>query len=546
MTTWSGMGGRDPPNGSGLGLSIPRLLSYLAIAVAGLILIYRAWRYCSYAVQAIRYPFGLDYGEGIVWQQAVLIPGPEMYGDITRYPFIVFHYPPLYHLVTRMVVASGADWLTAGRAISVVSTLSIVVMCAVLIYRVGRPSFGPLPSLIGAAFGGLTTLTHPEIIVWSPLMRVDMLAVALSFAGLLLCERSFDRPRFLYGAVIAFIAAVYTKQTAMAAALAGLGPFLILQLRRAFLPVLLGFAVAVAILIWLSWYTEGRFLQHIITYNINRFDIPASLSWVLAVMWTNQLYLLVVCIGIAAVISLAWSELNSGKPGGMMSRLRHSRLTLFALILLSYLAFSSMTLIAGGKSGAGPNYDIEWLCVLSLFIGVAVSFALHSAAQSQAPLIGLLAPLVIAVPLVLQWRSVPLPDPSRLHDTAGQHERQQLVRWVHQASKPVLSDDMVLLMSAGKEVPLEPAIFAELSATGQWDERHEIDLLTSGFFQFVVTLGDRGDDIFDSRYNPGVADAIESAYPRVVEFAGYKVRLPNDSSCDAGPPLRCPPDMMAR
>jgi hypothetical protein len=536
----------SPPNGVGLLARGARYLSYLSLAVAGIILIYRAYRYCAYVVQTVRYPFGLDYGEGIVWQQAMLIPGPEMYGDITRYPFIVFHYPPLYHLVTRLGVGLGADWLMSGRAVSVISTLLIVVICSVLIYRAGRESFGLLPCLIGAAMGGLTILTHFEVIVWSPLMRVDMLAIAFSFAGLLFCERSFDQPRYLYGAVIAFVAAVYTKQTAMAAAVAGLGPFLVLQPRRAFPPVLLGFAFAASILIYLSWYTEGRFLQHIITYNINRFDFVASLSWTFAVMRANQLFLLVVSVGVAATISLAWSELNAQEPLGVMHRLRNSRLTSFALIFLSYLAFSSIALVEGGKSGAGPNYDIEWLCVLSVFIGIAVSFAIHGAAQRNAPLIGLLAPLVIAVALVLQWRSVPLPELSGLHDTDEQHELRQLVRWIHQADKPVLSDDMVLLMAAGKRVPLEPAIFAELAATGRWDERREIDLVASRFFQFIVTWGGKGDPIFDSRYSPAVADAIDAAYPRVADYGGYKVRLPDDSSCNVGPPLRCPPDTTTR
>ena len=65
--------------------------------------------YLSYALAAIRYPFALDYGEGIVWQQALLIPGEHMYGDITRFPFLVFHYPPVYHLVTRAAAVLNGD-----------------------------------------------------------------------------------------------------------------------------------------------------------------------------------------------------------------------------------------------------------------------------------------------------------------------------------------------------------------------------------------------------------------------------------------------------
>ena len=62
---------------------------------------------------SIRYPFGLEYGEGIVWQQAALIPGPHMYGTAQDLPFIVFHYPPLYYLLARAALSIVPDFLAA-------------------------------------------------------------------------------------------------------------------------------------------------------------------------------------------------------------------------------------------------------------------------------------------------------------------------------------------------------------------------------------------------------------------------------------------------
>jgi hypothetical protein len=34
-------------------------------------------------------------------------PGPRMHGPIDHLPFIVFHYPPAYHLASRAVMALG-------------------------------------------------------------------------------------------------------------------------------------------------------------------------------------------------------------------------------------------------------------------------------------------------------------------------------------------------------------------------------------------------------------------------------------------------------
>ena len=60
------------------------------LLIAGLL--YFAWVDLRCAGTLLAYPFG-DYGEGIVWQQALLIPGPRMYGQIDHLPFLVFHYP---------------------------------------------------------------------------------------------------------------------------------------------------------------------------------------------------------------------------------------------------------------------------------------------------------------------------------------------------------------------------------------------------------------------------------------------------------------------
>ena len=92
-------------------------------------------------VSALRDPIEIDYGEGIVWQQALLIPGPRMYGTDTALPFIVFHYPPVYHLLARAMALVVPDMLQAGRLVSEIAALSIgpVVVGLVL---VAAPSAG--------------------------------------------------------------------------------------------------------------------------------------------------------------------------------------------------------------------------------------------------------------------------------------------------------------------------------------------------------------------------------------------------------------------
>ena len=88
-----------------------QLLVRTAILGVILVLAVRAAEYLGYATHAVGFPFELDYGEGIVWQQVLLIPGSRMYGDITQFPYIVFHYPPLYHAVSLALSKLTGDLL---------------------------------------------------------------------------------------------------------------------------------------------------------------------------------------------------------------------------------------------------------------------------------------------------------------------------------------------------------------------------------------------------------------------------------------------------
>jgi hypothetical protein len=156
------------------------LLGHVGVILFATAILLLGWHlliYARYAFAAIRYPFELDYGEGIVWQQALLIPTRRMYGDITQFPFIVFHYPPLYHLVVRFAAAMNTDFLAAGRGVSVASTIAIGALAAGLGFHAVRESASQVASLVGTAVAGLSVFCCWPVLLWSPLFRVDMLAM---------------------------------------------------------------------------------------------------------------------------------------------------------------------------------------------------------------------------------------------------------------------------------------------------------------------------------------------------------------------------------
>jgi hypothetical protein len=91
--------------------------------------------------------------------------------------------------------------------------------------------------------------------------------------------------------------------------------------------------------------------------------------------------------------------------------------------------------------------------------------------------------------------------------------QETLVRRIAAADKPVASEDMTLLMRAGKPIMFEPSIVTELASVGRWDEAPLVAMIRDGGFAFMITTSnDPGDH---SRRTPAVDAAMRAAYPRV-------------------------------
>jgi hypothetical protein len=475
--------------------------------------------YLRYALDAVRYPFELFNAEGIVWQQAMLIPGSRMYGDINHFPFIVFHYPPVYHLVVRAVAALGADPLVAGRSISLLASLITGMLAASLAFRVTRNAAGRIASLAGAATAGLVFFCFFPVVMCSPLMRVDMLAVALSFLGVWCATRSGDRVWLLYVAMTVFVLAAFTKQTCITAPLATMAVMALVHPKRTLKVFCFGVLLGSVALLILTWMTDGGFLRHLVLYNINRY----SLSLAVHALLGQSPHMVFVLLAIIAVIT-GWKQFSIGRDWTNLASFRgdlaaSDAMRLMAILTL-YAGLSTCTLLALGKSGGGLSYFVEWMGILSVLIGtlVAAVVSRQLVKTERGAAFGLLLPILLLAQVLR------LPASSDF-DFSNLSQRQQLddfVVRIRGATRPVLSDDMVLLMKAGKEVPWEPAIFKELASTGRWDERQIVSLIEAHYFAFVITHG------HDNPFTPGVARAVEAGYPRTEESAGRMVHLPSE------------------
>ena len=150
-----------------------RTLVRIGLLLLAVLLLVNAGRFAHFARFALGYPYDLDYGEGIVWQQMRNIVAGHGYGPIGVFPAIVYHYPPIYHLtVAATAMITGIDQLIAGRLVSLVSLFVSMVLTACLTalcvapaegrkvriavgVQIGVAALGILPASLLAAGAGL-------------------------------------------------------------------------------------------------------------------------------------------------------------------------------------------------------------------------------------------------------------------------------------------------------------------------------------------------------------------------------------------------------
>ena len=488
-------------------------------------------RFLMIAAAAVRSPYQRDYGEGIVWEQMRLMFAGRGYAPIEGFPAIVFHYPPLYHaIVEALTMSTGLDALLAGRFVSFLAALASVFLIGVLSSQVVRRSSNRAVPAICGGFAALAAINLPLVQIWALVMRVDMLAIALSLTGIWLGLRAIARPSAIYGAALCFVAAFFTKQTSIAAPAAMFATLLLIRPQMAWRGIAAAVVAGSVALAALFVATDGGFFRHLILYNINRFD-ARSLGLIPAMIRSQFLFFAAVAVGLAHVLNdrlpayrgrRSWKdrrETLAGSPGDAA-----------ALTVLLYFAAKTLMNLLVAKSGANANYLMEWMMVGAIFIGPALSDVVARAIDGDCRTApswpSLLIPIALGIPAAA---IASYPDRTASTALEQQHRREldQLSAMVRAAPGPVISDDMVMLLRSGKEVLWEPAIFGELASTGAWDERPFLALIRAHRFSLFITEGDRGDPQFDSRYTSTVDAALEQAYPRRCRLAGYVIHLPS-------------------
>lgn len=454
-----------------------------------------------YALSALTYPYSLDYGEAPLVDQAVrLAQGQNIYpADLSTPPYTIANYPPLYVLALTPFVGDPAAAFTAGRAISVGGAVLTAVFLALITHTFSHNRFAALVAAI-------TFLAIPFVVYWSSLLRIDLLALLFSMAGLWLIARWPASRWAMIGGGLLLLAAIYTRQSyALAAPLAAFAWLWQQQGRRRALE-LAGLVAGLGLILFLvlTLLTSGGFFLHVVRANVNPFSWDSAAGWLLEV--AVRLPLLV--LGALLTVAFGYKRL-AGWP-----------------LLAAYLLGSFLSALTIGKVGSNANYLLELSAALSLLAGALLAWR-----QEQAPWQYVAVLLLCTIQLGGMVRGTMDRyvdgDLTLRRNDAGLIGELEIL--LNNTPGPILADEyMGLLTRNGRSLTLQPFEMSQLANDGVWDQTALLADLEAQMFPLVLIHHFGPFPVYRERWTPEMLAALEANYRPVQTMAGTVVYQPRE------------------
>ena len=438
----------------------------------------------SYQLLAVPHRYSLDYGEAPLVDHAMhLASGENIYrNDLSSPPYTISNYPPLYIALLAIGVklfgAAGSFYF--GRIISVLCMWAAGFFLMLIVY-------GPTRDRVAALSAGLVFLAFPFVVFWSPLLRIDMLALALSLGGLcLLIWRPVSSRGLIYVALL-LVAAIYTRQSyGLAAPLAAFVWLLIRDWRQALrLALLVGGLSAVLFLI-LNSLTHGGFFFNIVTANVNEFKLD-----LLKYNWDQlrKAAFIPLCIAVFSLILIPrWNPLWA--------------------LATPYLIGATLSAVTIGKIGSNVNYLLELCAAVGLAAGTAVAWSrTHLSFYSLRAVLFLL----LAFGMGRMVRTTLQDFTGDLRERrAAANQLSQLEAFVAETPGPILADEyMGMLTLQGRPLVIQPFEVTQLALAGKWDQNILLDQINNKEFASII-LFDR--PWLKERWTPEMLAAINKSY----------------------------------
>lgn len=457
-------------------------LACLAVAAAGVL-----------AVERLVYPYEIGYGEGGLLHTALRIAhGGSAYSPTQELPYVPNVYGPLYPYAWSLFARwCGVSWWP-GRLIATLAAVAISVCLYLAVRAVTKDRWA------GAIAIALFVSSWP-MRAWVGLARVDLPAVALAMTGVLLTTSR--RPWSQWLGVVCLIAAVFTKQSMVAAPVAVcLWYATRREWRLAFTRSGAWAAASLTVFLALNLISRGAAWREMVMGNVNPWHLDVARQY-FAEYARHEGY------GIMLGLTTALVLLADASVG------------LFGL----YAATAGLVALSVGKDGSDVNYFIEATAALAILCGFALSGrGLFPATDRRTLLVGLLACALLVPGLratVFEAR----------HVRANANCARALELAIARAPGPVYGDALGAAMRAGKTIWTEPFVTTLMANAGSWDQGPLLKMIEAERFGLIVIEGgyeNRQASAPASRFTPKQLQMVDAHYRRPQEVGGWHLLVP--------------------
>lgn len=478
---------------------LDRGLSLLVVALAGAACLY----FLLHTARAVAFPYPLDYGEGPLLEQSLrLSRGENIYPNgLADYPFAIANYPPVYPSLLALIDKAFGPSFIAARALTLLAALSCAALIAATVRTITR-------DLRAAAIAAALFLASPYTVFWSTLVRIDLVALALSLGAILLVARRPEARSTPFGAAALLLAAALTRQShLLAGPLAVAGALYAIRPSRAaaFLATLaLSATMAVGSL---HAATGGGFYLHTVTANANEYSLPLLRKFI-----GDLIEYATPILGLSAMYLARY--LWRREP-------RDPRSVLLAL----YFGGTVLSSLTIGKVGSHVNYFLELVASTAILGGVIA--ATWGKLEAPRPRRATLA--LLGAQIALACGTAILRPENMVGKLRLRGEFAELAQVISAEPREILADEtMGLLVISGHRLMLQPFELTQLSRQGLWDQSPVVaDIRARRFGLVLLNDGPSNPDSWvKERWTPEMLSAIHEAYEATGALAGATLYRP--------------------
>jgi hypothetical protein len=199
-----------------------------------------------------------------------------------------------------------------------------------------------------------------------------------------------------------------------------------------------------------------------------------------------------------ALLPLA-NRFLAGETGSLLrelgAELKSNPHTCAVFLLGLQLIFALLISITYGRTGSGVHYFLEWNLICCPLAGMLLAGTLSEWRESRRLSMGGAAVTLLLLLAALTGVEDSLRRIDGVYRLSGGERRMQAARDSSSAAAlkvlkatpgPALSDNLLLLMEAHKEIPIEPGIEMYLGKAGIWDQSAFVEMIATRKFGVIV------------------------------------------------------------